>query len=596
MLNRLKILYQFIGDQKLRIFLATASLMASLVILLYIPQVIQFTIDNVLDDKPLDLAQPIISLIQYIGGQSVLYHYLWACGSLIVIMTIFVGLFGFLSNRWTALAGESIAKNMRDRLYDHLHHLPCEFHDKNKTGDLIQRCTTDVETIRIFVSSQFVQLLHSIIMLCIVIPIMISISWWMLLAGTAFLPLIIAFSLIFFFKVKNSFKAMEQSDGALTSVLQENLTGIRIVRAFARQNYEQDKFAKTNADYREKGMHLYYLMAWFWGASDLLIFIQLGTVLIGGAYLVKFDIITIGALVASTIYVSMFIYRVREMGRILVDLGRSLVSLERVEMILDSPIETDPDDIITDLPDHLIGKIEFHNVTFSHTTDLPVLDDISFDVMPGQTLAILGASGSGKSTIVNLMLRFYDYNSGSITFDDYELKRLPRKFTRSQIGVVMQEPFLYSKSLRENINIGVHDLHEDYLIEATSTACIHDAITTFDQGYDTIVGERGVTLSGGQRQRIALARAILQQHPILILDDAFSAVDTRTEKMILNALRQRHGNQTTIVIAHRLSTLMHADKIIVVDDKHITQIGTHEQLIQTPGLYRRLWELQNAFN
>lgn len=566
------------------------------------PLVIMNTIDSVIGDKPMQAPQFVISAIESMGGTSTLVKNLWIAGLAVLVLTMITGFFTYLRGRWTAMASETICRDLRDRLYDHLQHLPVKFHDGAESGDVVQRCTSDVETIRLFLSVQAVEIVRASTLMLTALPIMAWLDWRMALAATAVLPVIVTFAVVFFNKVKVSFEAMDEAEGKLTARLQENLTGIRVVRAFARQEFECGRFAELNEDHRRKHMKLYTLMGVYWSMSDFLVFIQMGLVLFAGAYYVSLGEaaggISVGTMVAFWSYVGLYIWPVRQMGRILADLGKAIVALGRVQVILDEPVEADAD---SPLPAKIDGRIEFNDVTFAHKEDLPVIRNVSFAIEPGESLAILGPSGSGKSTIINLLLRFYDYDSGSITIDSHELRELSREFVRGQIGVVLQEPFLFSKSLRENIGLGTHHSYDvthatdDLLVEVASAACVHDAIMGFKDGYDTLIGEKGVTLSGGQRQRVAIARALLRESPILILDDAFSAVDTRTEKLILEDLKRRHGNQTTIVIAHRLSTLINADRVMVLDrDGGISQMGTHDELIESEGMYQRLWALQSA--
>ena len=581
---------------------AAVALMVAALVGYLSPLVIMNTIDSVIGDKPMQAPQFVISAIESMGGTSTLVKNLWIAGLAVLVLTMITGFFTYLRGRWTAMASETICRDLRDRLYDHLQHLPVKFHDGAESGDVVQRCTSDVETIRLFLSVQAVEIVRASTLMLTALPIMAWLDWRMALAATAVLPVIVTFAVVFFNKVKVSFEAMDEAEGKLTARLQENLTGIRVVRAFARQEFECGRFAELNEDHRRKHMKLYTLMGVYWSMSDFLVFIQMGLVLFAGAYYVSLGEaaggISVGTMVAFWSYVGLYIWPVRQMGRILADLGKAIVALGRVQVILDEPVEADAD---SPLPAKIDGRIEFNDVTFAHKEDLPVIRNVSFAIEPGESLAILGPSGSGKSTIINLLLRFYDYDSGSITIDSHELRELSREFVRGQIGVVLQEPFLFSKSLRENIGLGTHHSYDvthatdDLLVEVASAACVHDAIMGFKDGYDTLIGEKGVTLSGGQRQRVAIARALLRESPILILDDAFSAVDTRTEKLILEDLKRRHGNQTTIVIAHRLSTLINADRVMVLDrDGGISQMGTHDELIESEGMYQRLWALQSA--
>jgi ATP-binding cassette subfamily B protein len=381
----------------------------------------------------------------------------------------------------------------------------------------------------------------------------------------------------FFGRVRGSFRKMDDAEGAMTATLQENLTGIRVVRAFARQEFECDRFSEKNVAHRDLNDRLYRVMAWYWSSSDLLAFTQNALVLFVGAWRVHSGEMTLGTLVAFISYMQLYLWPVREMGRVLTELGKATVAIGRIQEILDVPREADAPLPSIDLPARVSGDIRIANVSLSYG-DAKVLDDVTLHVAAGQTLAIVGPSGSGKSTLIQLLLRLLDYQAGRIELDDMEIRELPRKYVRRQFGVVMQEPFLYSKTLRENIGLGRHEASEDEVMEGARIACIHESIEGFDKRYDTIVGERGVTLSGGQRQRVAIA----------------SAVDTHTETLILDALKRRRGQHTTIVIAHRLSTLMHADQIAVLEGGRVTQLGTHEQLAEQDGLYKQLWQIQTA--
>ncbi len=375
----------------------------------------------------------------------------------------------------------------------------------------------------------------------------------------------------------------------MTTTVQENLTGIRVVRAFARQDYEREKFEQGNRVHRDLDFDLYCVAARFWSVSDFLCLSQLGLVVGFGGYWLAAGTLKVGAFFYFLSSVTLFLWPVRMMGRILTDLGKAIVALERLHEILDEAPESN---LGEPAAANGGGAIVFEDVSFSHAEDAPVLHGVSFSIEAGQTLALVGPSGCGKSSIVNLLLRLYDYDAGSIRLDGRELRELGRKHVRSQMAVVMQEPFLYSKSLRANITMGRTSAADEEMIEAARMAAVHESILDFDEAYDTRVGERGVTLSGGQRQRVALSRALLQEPSILILDDALSAVDADTEQLIIEALRRRQHRHTTIVIAHRLSTLMHADRIVVLNAGRIAQMGTHDELLAEAGLYQRLWKLQ----
>lgn len=519
---------------------------------------------------------------------------LWIPALIIVLAAVGSGAMMFLKGRWVAYACEGVIRSLRDTLYNRLQHAPLSFHDKHQTGDLVQRCTSDVETLRNFYTNQIVEISRSLLLLMIGVPLLFYFNWKMAIAATVMLPVIVTFSYIFFNRVKKDFKAMDDAEGFMSAVLQENLTGIRVVRAFNRQEFEIERFDDKNRTHRDLDWVLLKLMAWFWSISDMMCFTQILLVLGYGAYSVSHGQISVGEMLFFITVVWKILWPVREMGRTLTELGKAVVSVGRVHEIASHPAEPEPENPAKPVG-NVSGAIEIRNLSFAHG-DKKILDNITLSIPAGKTVALLGPSGSGKTSLVSLLLRFYDYTDGSITLDGQELKDLPRAYTRAQFATVMQEPFLFSKSIRDNIRLGRADFAEiadETIINAAQQSAVHESIQGFDQKYDTLVGERGVTLSGGQRQRVAIARALLRSSPILILDDALSAVDTHTEADILGALKTRRG-QTTILIAHRLSTLMHADQIAVLEHGRLTQLGTHEQLSSQPGLYQRLWQIQTA--
>lgn len=589
------------AGERLRYGGGIAALVVASCFMYLVPLVPQVIIDGVIaiDDAGEPPSGFVTWAVNAMGGRETVADRLWIPAAIIAVFTTLAGVFTYLRGRWSAQAAENIAVRVRDELYDHLQHLPCSYHDQAETGDLVQRCTSDVETLRLFLSTQIVEIGRAIIMLLIPLPLMFALNVPMTFASIVLVPAIVAFSMIYFRKVKAAFKEMDEAEGSMNARIQENLTGIRVVRAFARQEFENERFAEKNETHRDLDNYLYKLAAKFWGTSDLLCFGQKGIVVALGGYWLAIGTLQVGEFYFFLAVVSMFVWPVRMMGRILTELGKALVALDRIKEILDAERETDPD--LTpattpsrDLIETLAGDIIFDNVTFSHDGQSPALEQVSFKIPQGETLAILGPSGSGKSTIVNLLLRFYDSDDGSIRMGEHQIATLPREIVRSQIAVVMQEPFLYSKTLRENISLGHPNATDEEIIEATTISAVHDSIESFDGGYDTTVGERGVTLSGGQRQRVALARALLQDPTLLILDDALSAIDTGTESEIIDALEQRHGRQSTIIIAHRLSSVMHADRIIVLDHGRIIQAGSHDELIEAEGLYQRLWQIQSS--
>lgn len=555
------------------------------------PLVISFTIDSVIGNNPMDVPIWVKNIIDLIGGKNTLTQNLWICSLTLIILTIGRGLFTYLRGKWSAVASESIAKNLREKVYDNLQHLSYEYHVKAETGDLIQRCTSDVETIRRFLAVQFVEIGYAIFMVTFVLSILLSLSVKLTLIAMIVVPVIFVAAIVFFIKMRDAFQKSDEAEGRLSNVLQENLTGIRVVRAFARQQYEIDKFDEKNVEFRGLTYRLIKLLAWYWALSDLVCLLQIGAVLVFGAYWAAMGEISLGTLVVFTTYEGMLLWPIRQMGRILADLGKMIVSLKRIGEILDEPLEIADEN---QLKPEIKGEIEFKDVYFEYEKERPILKNISFKVKQGQTVAILGPTGSGKSTLIHLLGRLYDYQKGSIKIDGVELKEIDKKWIRKNVGIVLQEPFLYSKNIKENIKIAMKEASDSQVYEAAKIASIHDVILDFEKGYDTLVGERGVTLSGGQKQRVAIARTIINDYPVLVFDDSLSAVDTETDANIRKALKTRKEKTTTFIISHRISTLSEADIILVLDGGELVQSGTHEELVAQQGLYRRIWEIQNS--
>jgi ATP-binding cassette subfamily B protein len=645
-----RVVWQLMRGQRLRYGAAIAALLLATVFNYLVPLVGAVTIDYAVARKLVaaDLGRPLRALLAVLGGPEHLRSHLWLAPVAMVVLTALGGVFAYLKGRHAAIASDDIARRLKNDLYDHLNHLPAAYHDQADTGDLVQRCTSDVETLRLFLAVQVMELANAALLVAVALPLMLALSPRMTAVSFALIGPLVLYGYVYFGQVKHIFKGVDEAESALTAVIQENLTGIRVVRAFARQDYERRKFAGPNATYRDRNLRLLRLMAWYWSLSDLAALSQLGLTLLVGAHWITTGDLSVGVLFAFLAYLGTMLWPVRQMGRILTEVGKTAVALKRLREILDQPREADiaPATVEHGRPGTmnlnstveaesacwrsplqgaeasttefrmnervvpapapcgsarppLTGAIAVRDLHFAHATapaaaGRGALNGLSFDVAAGETLAILGPSGSGKSTLIHLLLRLYDYSAGSIRVDGVELSHLPRQWVRRQIGAVMQEPFLFSKTLRENIRLGRGDAPEQEVAEAARAACIHDTIVGFEEGYDTLIGERGITLSGGQRQRVAIARAILKNPAILILDDALSAVDSETEALIIDALKARRGRATTLVIAHRLSTLAHADRVIVLDHGRIIQSGTPAELSRADGLYRRLWQIQTS--
>ncbi len=555
------------------------------------PLVLRFMIDSVIGNKPMQIITGFKLFAESVGGLENLSANLWIGSILIVLITVFGGLFLYLKGRWSAIASESTAKKIRERLYNHLQQLPFDYHVKAKTGDLIQRCTSDVDTIRRFLALQFIEIGRAIFMVGAVLPIMFMLNAKMTIVSMAVVPIIFGFAVVFFTKVRTAFKLSDEAEGKMSTVLQENLTGVRVVRAFAREMYEIDKFDNTNCEFRDLTYRLIRLLAWYWSVSDFVCLFQIGIVLLLGTYWAASGTISLGTFFVFTSYVGMLLWPVRQMGRTLTDMGKALVSLGRIEEILAE--RTENFNSCVNRP-RITGEVEFENVSFRYDEGKGILKNISFKVKAGETIAILGSTGSGKTTLVHLLAALYDYQEGCIKIDGMELKNLDKRWLRQNIGLILQEPFLFSKTIKSNIGLAVREVKEAEITEAARTAAIHDAILEFERGYDTMIGERGVTLSGGQKQRVAMARTLIRKYPILVFDDSLSAVDTETDAVIRKALKERSHRATTFIISHRIATLCDADRILVLEKGKLIESGTHNELINRKGMYEKIWAMQNS--
>jgi ATP-binding cassette subfamily B protein len=502
------------------------------------------------------------------------------------------GLFSFNSGRLAAFTSESITRRLRDYLYDHLQNLPFSYHDKTQTGELIERCTSDVDALRRFYSEQAIGI-GRIFMLFIINFIAIArLNLVLALASIIVIPVILITSIFFFKRVTKAYEKYQEQEAVLSTTLQENLSGVRVVKAFARQAYEREKFEKDNWEKFQRGRHLLMMHSLFWPVSDIVCGLQMLGGFFLGAIMAINGTISIGMYIAYAGLVVWLIWPMRNLGRLIVHTSTGLVSFGRVMDIIRQ--EREPLDAGSYLPQTAPrGEIRFDQVSFEYASEAPVLHEISFACQPGQVIALMGSTGSGKTSLVNLLPRFYEYTSGSLKLDGVELQAYPRRYLRQHIGIVEQEPFLFSRTIRENITYGVgREVSQEEVEEAAHAAAIHDVILSFPEGYQTLVGERGVTLSGGQKQRVAIARTILRNPRILILDDSTSSVDTDTEVEIRTALERLMQNRTTFIIAHRVQSVMSADLILVLDKGRLVQKGTHEELLQQEGIYRQIYDIQ----
>lgn len=557
------------------------------------PLIIRFTVDSVIGGAPAELPFGLGALLTNSSIMPMVHKNIWLAGLAIVLISAIAHCFTFLRGKLSAEVSEEFARRLKNNLYDHIQKLPYSWHSKVQTGDIIQRCTSDVETIRRFLGSQLVQLGRGIFMIVLLVPIMLSMDARMTLVSMVVVPIIFIYAYVFFRQVKHRFLAADEAEGYLTTVLEESMSGIRIVRAFAREDFEISRFEAAANDYRDKCRRLITVLAYYWSSSDALCLIQIASVFIFGiGWTIKGEI-SLGTLLAFSTYVGMLLWPIREMGRILTDLGRALVSVGRLQEVLETPVESLDTGLHLPAGTRLKGQIEFQNLSFAYDPEHPILQNINLRINPGETIAILGATGSGKSTLTNLIPRLFDDYKGKILVDGIDLSGINRQDLRRQIGIVLQEPFLYSRSIAENIGIALPELDRAKVEKAAREAALHDSISELDEAYDTVIGERGITLSGGQRQRCAMARALILDPAILIFDDALSAVDSETEQIIQRNLLSRKGRATTIIITHRLTGVALADRIVVLEHGKIAQMGTHDELIAQDGAYQRIWSIQH---
>ncbi len=591
-MKKLKLLLSFMKGTLASYVTAIFLIFASTAVALINPLVIKVTVDSLLGDTPPELPGFLIGWFENIGGKSYFLQNLWMAGLILVVLSIVNGIMSYFYRKNVATSSEVMAKNVRTIMYDHIQHLSYSYHVKAETGDLIQRCTSDLETLRRFLANQFFQVVRAVAMVVSALAIMLSLNVKLTLISFSITPFL-AVSAFFFYKfIKAKFKLTDEAEGKMTTVLQENLSSMRIVRAFARQDFEVKKFVDASNDFKDKDFVISRLMSWYWSISDMLCDIQIGFVLILGSFWAAQGLLTVGTLYAFMSYTSNLIWPLRHLGRVLADMGRASVALTRIKEVLDE-LNEDKDES-TGLTPKINGNICFENVSYEYEEGHPVLKDLSFKVTQGQTIAILGGTGSGKSTLVNLLVRLFDYQDGSITFDGVELKDINKKWLRRNVGIVLQEPFLFSRTIRENLAIANPDCPMEEIERVTKIASVYTVITEFDKGFDTMVGEKGVTLSGGQKQRVAIARMLLENHPVMVFDDSLSAVDVKTDAYIREQLKVQCSDTTTFIISHRISTLMQADKILVMEDGTITQSGTHDELLFEGGLYKEVFEIQNS--
>ncbi|MFH1184612.1 MAG: ABC transporter ATP-binding protein [Chloroflexota bacterium] len=582
--NRLVGVWRLMTDFRLAYFGATASLAFSALAKTSMFLLLGYFADRVLTQR------------EFLGGTLSSTLAFIAAG--FIGLAAIEGLFAFISGRLAAYSAEGITRRLRDFLFDHIQRLSFAYHSRTPTGDLIERVTSDVDSLRKFFSEQAIGIGRIVLLFGINWAAILGLNTRLGWLSVVVIPLILLVSLWFFGKVTKRYEEYQAQEAVLSTTLQENLTGVRVVKAFARQNYEKDKFEKDNWSKYLKGKLLLLMHSLFWPLSDIVLGFQMLFGFVLAATMVIRGELTIGNYLTYVGLVVWLIWPIRNLGRMIVQTSTGMVSYGRLMDIVKQVREPLSDGTV-DPGGPIKGDVRFKNVTFTYADGATeVLRGLSFHIRPGQSLALLGSTGSGKTSLVNLLPRFHEYTAGSILLDGVELRECSRAYLRSQIGIVQQEPFLFSRSIRDNIVYGVgRSVSQQDVEGAAKAAAIHDVILSFPQGYNTLVGEKGVTLSGGQKQRLTIARTLLKDPRILILDDSTSSVDTETEAEIRAALGQLMEARTTFIIAHRIQSVMHADLILVLEKGSLMQVGTHAELLRDPeGIYRRISDIQTRID
>ena len=506
-------------------------------------------------------------------------------------LTVVKSVFSFVQSYLSEVASQGVARDLRAAIYEHLQRLSFSYHDQAQTGQLMARATSDVEVLRMFTGRGFINLLNIAFLVASVAVILVWMNWQLGLLSLALLPWLLFTANRFSRTFRPLSLQIQQLLAELTTVLQENLAGIRIVKAFAREPEQIAVFDRENGRLLDKNLEAARVQRKAIPLMDLIASLTTVVVLWYGGSLVILGALTLGELVAFNTYLALLVMPIRRLGFLISMFSRAMASGERVFEILDAESEVADRPGAPPLPP-IAGRVAFDHVTFSYHGLDPALRDVSFVAEPGQTIALLGATGSGKTTIINLVPRFYDVTAGAVRVDGHDVRNVTIESLRRQVGIVLQETVLFSGTIRENVAYGRPDADLDTVVAAAKAARAHGFISEFPQGYDTVVGERGVTLSGGQKQRVAIARALLLDPRILILDDSTSSVDLETEHLIQEALEELMKGRTTFVIAQRLSTIRRADLILVLDRGRIVARGKHAELLEESGIYAELYDLQ----
>ncbi|MCS5648561.1 MAG: ABC transporter ATP-binding protein/permease [Dehalococcoidia bacterium] len=563
---------------KYRLSFAYLSTIGAIAAYIFLPKLFGDAIDSV--------AEPILA-----GDSEIHTATLYTCILAILGLSVIRGAMSYFQTYLGETLSQYVSYDLRNSFYDHIQHQSFAFHDKHHTGNLMSRAITDVENIRMFINMGLVRAPYFIALFIIVAGTLISMNWKLGLLSASFMPVVAIYTSAIRLRMRALWLLVQEKMAELSIILQENFSGQRVVKAFASENHEADKFEIKNSEVADLFVEAEKLRASSMSFMLFTFMVAMALILWYGGRQVMNGNMTPGELAAFVFYLQILALPVRMAGWVVNAYARAASAGERLFEILDAPSPVQEIENATTLK-NLKGHIEFDNVSFAYDDGKPVLRNINLEANPGEIIALVGPPGSGKSTIANLLPRFYDVSTGSIKVDGVDVKEFTLHSLRENIGMVQQDVFLFTTSLKENIKYGREDATDEQVKRASSIAQLSDFIETLDEGYDTYVGERGSTLSGGQRQRMSIARAVLLDPPILILDDSTSSVDADTEDQIKAAMDNSMEGRTTFIIANRLSTVHRADKIVVLKDGRIIEEGTHQELLEEGGLYNEIYELQ----
>lgn len=588
-----ELVWHFLRGSKAYFIIAIVCISLMNLLALIVPRVISYTVDTLITGKESNLPAFITNAIESIGGPAYIKEHLYLVAVFLMIIGALSALCNYLYRYYNNKGAETLVETMRNEIFAHIARLPFSWHTKNQTGDIIQRCTSDVDAVKNFVSGQLTEVFRVVLMVAFSLYFMFTINVKLALIAVILIPINIAYSAYGHKRMGKIFEEADVEEGKLSAVVQENLTGVRVVRAFGRELFEKERFEKQNHDYWKMWIRMDWILAWFWAIGTLLLSLQtMIVVVLGAVFAVRGEMLA-GEYIAFFSYNIMLTWPIRLLGRLISGLSRSEIATDRIRYIMNS--EPEKDEGKKQRPE-MTGDIVFNNVSFAYDESKEIVKDVSFRIKGGTTVGILGGTGSGKSTLMHLLNRLYELpkENGSITISGVDIKDIEVGYLRENVGMVLQEPYLFSRTLAENIALGGTNAEIDDIKEAAGTASLLETIENFKEGFETTVGERGVTLSGGQKQRTAIARMLIGKSPIMVFDDSLSAVDAETDAKIRKGLMEKGKNSTVIIISHRITTLMAADNILVLDKGRLVESGTHDELIKNTGIYRKIYDIQSV--